>query len=71
MIHCPCSVANTSSPCMKDGKCSRYYPRNFQNSTIVDQDGYPNHRKRGNGHIIVKNSVTIDNHNVLHTNRFY
>lgn len=65
MIHGPCSVANTSSPCMKDGRCSRYYPKKFQNSTILDENGFPVCRRRDNGNTIVKKGVTIDNRSVV------
>ena len=65
MIHGPCGSSNKSSPCMKGGKCSRYYPKKFQNSTIVDQDGYPIYRRRDNGHTILKNSVIVDNRIVV------
>ncbi|KAI5383749.1 hypothetical protein KIW84_070925 [Lathyrus oleraceus] len=41
MIYGPCGFANLSSPCMKDGKCSKYFPKQFQPETIVDQDGFP------------------------------
>lgn len=54
MIHGPCGFANRSSPCMKDGKCSKYYPKAFLNETIVDNDGYPNYRRRDNGITIKK-----------------
>ncbi|KAK7311202.1 hypothetical protein RJT34_09186 [Clitoria ternatea] len=61
MIHGPCGLANTSSPCMKNGKCSRYYPKKFQISTIVDQDGFPVYRRRNNGNEVEKNGIILDN----------
>ena len=29
MIHDPYGLLNTSSPCMKDGKCKKHYPKDF------------------------------------------
>lgn len=54
MIRGPCGVANQKSPCMKDGKCSKYYPKSFQPSTIIDDDGYPRYRHRDSGVSIEK-----------------
>ncbi|KAK7301999.1 hypothetical protein RJT34_12876 [Clitoria ternatea] len=65
MIHGPCGLANTSSPCMKNGKCSRYYPKKFQISTIVDQDGFPVYRRRNNGNEVEKNGIILDNRYVV------
>ena len=53
---------------MKGGKCSRYYPKKFQNSTIVDQDGYPVYMQRDNGHTILKNGVIVDNRTIVSYN---
>ncbi|XP_019438873.1 PREDICTED: uncharacterized protein LOC109344563 [Lupinus angustifolius] len=69
MVHGPCGRANTKSPCMKDGKCTKYYPKQFQSNTIVDQEGYPIYRRRGNGQTIDKNGVTLNNRHVVPYNR--
>ncbi|CAJ2671328.1 unnamed protein product [Trifolium pratense] len=71
MIHGPCGITHTSSPCMQQtGKCSKYYPKKFVEKTIVDQDGYPIYRRRSNGHTITKSGVTMDNRNVVPYNAF-
>jgi len=41
MVHGPCEILQTQSPCMKEGKCSRFYPKMFQPHTLLDADGYP------------------------------
>ncbi|CAJ2678040.1 uncharacterized protein LOC123904970 [Trifolium pratense] len=71
MIHGPCGITHTSSPCMQQtGKCSKYYPKKFVEKTIVDQDGYPIYRRRSHGHTITKSGVTMDNRNVVPYNAF-
>ena len=53
-MHGPCGHANRKSPCKKDGKCSRYFPKNWKPKTIIDQEGYPVYRRRNNGKYIDK-----------------
>ncbi|KAF1896226.1 hypothetical protein Lal_00018504 [Lupinus albus] len=55
MIHGPRGSCNMSSPCMIDGKCSRYFPKQFQQTTIVDQDDHPVYKRRDHGNIVEKN----------------
>ncbi|RZC20082.1 hypothetical protein D0Y65_006782 [Glycine soja] len=61
MVHGPCGSLNPGSPCMKKGKCSRFYPKMFQLHTILDADGFPVYRRRNNGNAIEKNGVIVDN----------
>ncbi|XP_062714405.1 uncharacterized protein LOC115261339 [Aedes albopictus] len=46
MIHGPCGNLNPNSPCMKDRKCTKKYPRNFIEETQTGNDGYPVYRRR-------------------------
>ncbi|KAH1060573.1 hypothetical protein GYH30_004170 [Glycine max] len=65
MIHGPCGILQPNSPCMKEGKCSRFYPKQFQPQTLLDSNGYPVYRRRNNGHSISKNGVIIDNRYIV------
>ncbi|XP_058808470.1 uncharacterized protein LOC131674040 [Phymastichus coffea] len=44
MIHGPCS-----DWCMKDGKCSKNFPKEFQATTTIDENGYPSYRRTDTG----------------------
>lgn len=46
MVHGPCGALNRSSPCMKEGKCSKKFPKEFVKFTEQDQDGYPRYQRR-------------------------
>jgi hypothetical protein len=45
MIHGPCGYLNKQSPCMKDGKCTKKYPRKLIQHTQTSEDGYPAYRR--------------------------
>ncbi|GFR12144.1 ATP-dependent DNA helicase [Trichonephila clavata] len=46
MVHGPCGAIKPFSPCMKDGKCTKRYPRDFLKETQTGKDGYPLYRRR-------------------------
>ena len=46
MIHGPFCSINPTSPCMKDGKCTKRYPRQLLRDTETGDDGYPLYRRR-------------------------
>ena len=41
MLHGPCGAHNLHSPCMKDGKCSKKFPKAFTDHTTIPVDTYP------------------------------
>uniref|UniRef100_A0A0R0GI82 Helitron helicase-like domain-containing protein n=1 Tax=Glycine max TaxID=3847 RepID=A0A0R0GI82_SOYBN len=61
MVHGPCGILRPASPCMKEGKCSRFYPKKFQRATLIDGAGYPVYHRRNTGRTITKNVIIIDN----------
>jgi hypothetical protein len=46
MIHGPCGNLNPNSPCLRDGKCTKKYPRTPIKETQTGYDGYPLYRRR-------------------------
>jgi hypothetical protein len=46
MIHGPCTSVNMNSPCVKDGKCTKRYPRQLIHDTQTGDGGYSLYRRR-------------------------
>ena len=74
MVHGPCGSLAPTSPCMQrqsgtSGICSKRYPKEFQEETRVQEDGYPIYRRRNDGRKIsiprrgagTSDSITLDN----------
>ena len=49
MVHNPCGDANRDAPCMKNGKCSKGYPKKFVEETSLAHDGYTTYARPNNG----------------------
>lgn len=63
MIHGPCGKNNLRSPCMKDKRCTKKYPREFIQETQTGNDGYPLYRRRkpeNGGHTFVIKLKGVD-----------
>ncbi|XP_054781855.1 uncharacterized protein LOC129289058 [Prosopis cineraria] len=65
MMHGPCGTSNPKSPCMKDKKCSKYFPKKFNNQTVIDEDGYPTYKRRNDGRDIEVKGIHLDNRFVV------
>ena len=61
----PCGVSRISSPCMINGRCSKFYPKKFKLLTTIDEDGYACYKRQDNGTLILKNGIKLDNRNVV------
>lgn len=69
MIHGPCGVARATLPCMKDGKCSKNFPKKFNIVTTRDEDGYCKYLRRDTGVTVERNGVHLDNLYVVPYNK--
>jgi hypothetical protein len=65
MMHGPCGVDNLRSSCMKNDKCSKHFPKRYYEETTIDDDGFPNYRRRNNGRTVEKNGILLDNRFVV------
>ncbi|XP_012853088.1 PREDICTED: uncharacterized protein LOC105972657 [Erythranthe guttata] len=69
MIHGPCVLGNQNSPCMKDGICTKRFPKSFVNRTEANANGYPVYKRRENGRTVVNKKTYLDNGFVVRYNR--
>ena len=73
MLHGPCGPGYSKVPCMEKGKCSKGFPKAYQESTVLPNDGhgYPLYARPDNGRVIEKNGFVFDNRWVVPFNRFF
>ncbi|XP_062206059.1 uncharacterized protein LOC133907870 isoform X4 [Phragmites australis] len=61
MIHGPCGKHNPNAPCMKNGVCSKRFPKQYRQETIIDQDGFVIYRRRDDGRTVTRIGIQLDN----------
>ncbi|KAI3505740.1 hypothetical protein L1887_27949 [Cichorium endivia] len=69
MIHGPCGLLNPQSICMRDGKCSKSYPKDFNDQTFFDKQGYVHYKRNNLVFHTLNNGVRVDNGFVVPYNR--
>nr|XP_028954994.1 uncharacterized protein LOC114823729 [Malus domestica] len=70
MIHGPCGLANRFSPCMKENKCSKKFPKPFTSETTFSDDGFVAYKRRDIENLFVlKKGIKLDNAFVVPYNR--
>lgn len=76
MMHGPCGSLNRNAICMKDGVCSKQYPKKFTPLTTTMESGYPVYRRRrDNKSVTNRSGIVLDNtwvvpHNVYLCTRY-
>lgn len=70
LTHGPCGANHPNSPCFRDGKCKKSYPKRWCESTIIGEDSYPEYARPNNGVTWEKNGFVFDNRWVVPYNPF-
>ena len=72
MLHGPCGPGYPTSPCMEKGKCTKGFPKDFNETTSLPNDGhgYPLYARPDNGKVIEKDGFQFDNRWVVPYNTF-
>ncbi|OMO85808.1 DNA helicase PIF1, ATP-dependent [Corchorus olitorius] len=65
MMHGPCGLARRTAPCMNEGRCNKYYPKEFQLETKVNESGYYLYRRRDSSITCKKSGIDLDNRFVV------
>ena len=70
MLHGPCGNEKPNAPCMVNGKCSKHYPKEFNDQTIYGENGFPQYARPNNERTVTKNGHVYDNQNVVPYNPY-
>ena len=61
MVHGPCGEHNRNAPCMVNGKCSKGFPKQFRQDTVITEDSYACTRRRDTGRKVQVGRTEADN----------
>jgi hypothetical protein len=61
MVHGPCGQHNPRCPCMKNNRCSKHFPKPYQEQTTVDKTGFAIYKRSQGPLFVQKGSHKLDN----------
>lgn len=61
MAHGPCGALNPSAVCMENGRCTKGFPKAYQDFTSLGREGYPLYRRRNDGRAYEVRGHLLDN----------
>nr|GEX03643.1 hypothetical protein [Tanacetum cinerariifolium] len=65
MMHGPCGVENSSCPCTVDYKCTKNFPKQFNEKIVIDDNGYAIYKRRNYGSTIKNSDSDLHNGYVI------
>ncbi|XP_016478495.2 uncharacterized protein LOC107799874 [Nicotiana tabacum] len=68
-MHGPCGELDPHCPCMRQGNCTKHFPKKFNDRTTFDSDGFPIYKRRNTSTQVKKNGANLDNRYVVPYNR--
>ena len=60
MMHGPCGPEHRNCPCMVENKCSKNFPKKFNEHTFMDESGYVTDKRSDNGRTVRKQGADLD-----------
>ncbi|XP_018574798.1 uncharacterized protein LOC108913690, partial [Anoplophora glabripennis] len=67
MVHGPCGELNPESVCMVNGQCSKKYPKEFSEFTVISEKGQVIYKRPNNGRTL---TIRANNRNCILDNRW-
>jgi hypothetical protein len=61
IVHGPCGKYNPKTSCMKNGRCSKNYLKEFHEKTTVDENGFAIYKRLKNRRFVIKAGIKLDN----------
>lgn len=66
MVHGLCGTLNDKAPCMENGVCTKHYPKEFNERTNMDVNGYPpEYYRPDDGKAYMVRNYLTDNHWII------
>jgi hypothetical protein len=69
MLHGPCGLLNPISVCMDEGRCTKGFPKKYEDCTRFDKNGYVFYKRRNLLNTFIKNGIPLDNGYVVPYNK--
>ncbi|GJW63800.1 hypothetical protein Tco_0115684 [Tanacetum coccineum] len=64
-MHDPCDPEHRSCSCMVENKCSKNFPKKFNDATFIDESGYAIYKRSDNGRTVMKQGAELDGRYVV------
>ena len=58
-MHGPCGPEHRSCPCMENNKCTKNFPKKFNEHTFIDESGYAIYKRSDNGRTVRKQGADL------------